>query len=97
MTPELVKYARSAVKRGVKALDKGRPGWEKEIDLTRLDLSEPNVCMLGQLYGNYTRGLNALSEAARLATVMSVGDCDSQAMYGFERPIIAEKYDYSNY
>ena len=86
VTPELISYAKAAVKRGVKALDKGRPGWEEEIDLTQLDLSSPSFCMLGQIYGDFSYGCSALSEAARLAKEIEVGDLDGPARYGFEWP-----------
>jgi hypothetical protein len=39
------------VGRGAALLDRECPGWENEIDLTRLDLSSVYDCVLGQIYG----------------------------------------------
>lgn len=38
---------------GVRWLDVNRPGWDDQIDLTRLVLSSPCFCVLGQLDGSY--------------------------------------------
>lgn len=37
------------VAQGAAWLDEHYPGWERHIDLTRLDLSDPCRCVLGQL------------------------------------------------
>lgn len=36
---------------GATVLDIVRPGWFRDIDLFTLDLSEPDFCILGQLWG----------------------------------------------
>ena len=38
---------------GATYLDVVRPGWAAEINLDILDLSNCEVCVLGQLYGNF--------------------------------------------
>lgn len=38
---------------GAAWLDQNRPGWDDRIDLTRLILSSPCQCILGQLDGDY--------------------------------------------
>lgn len=43
--------------KGAAFLDKKAPGWERHIDLVRLDMSSKNDCVLGQLWGTYERGL----------------------------------------
>ena len=48
------------VRRGAKLLDKTLPGWEKKIRLHDLDLNNCEVCILGQLYRSYFKGLDAL-------------------------------------
>lgn len=60
------------VRKGAKLLDKEYPGWEKRIDLSILDLESTCDCILGQLYGGYGAGLEALlagnqQKAANLA------------------------------
>ena len=45
---------------GVALLDERLPGWHKEIDADNLNLSDCNECVLGQLFGNYVKGLGVL-------------------------------------
>ena len=49
---------------GVALLDEVWPGWEREIDLNRLDVSDADLCILGQLYGSFTAGLEVLETKA---------------------------------
>jgi len=46
-----------SVTRGISLLDADRPGWENEIDLETLDITDGLVCILGQLYGDFFNGL----------------------------------------
>jgi hypothetical protein len=41
------------VSAGARALDALNPGWEDKINLDRLDVANPQLCVLGQLYGEY--------------------------------------------
>lgn len=41
---------RPNVERGMAWLDANRPGWERRINLARLDLNSPCNCLLGQEY-----------------------------------------------
>lgn len=41
------------------------PGWEDRIDLERLDLSSPTMCVLGQLYGDVSSGCRSLQISLR--------------------------------
>lgn len=52
------------VKRGIRFLDKtlGRRKWVKKIRLNKLDLSDPNTCVIGEIFGGYTRGLEGLNK-----------------------------------
>lgn len=52
----------SVVKNGVEILDNhfGDRSWTKKIDLDNLDLGSCGVCVLGQLFGDYTEGLDEL-------------------------------------
>lgn len=45
---------------GVKLLDKLCPGWQLTIDVPELDISSPSRCVLGQVFGAYTEGLDYL-------------------------------------
>ena len=85
-------YAKEAVRNGVKLLDKVEPGWEKKIDLTRLDLSSTRCCMLGQIYGEYNVNTLRLSafkvvrEFSGRYSLPEANDTESQAKFGFEAP-----------
>lgn len=49
-----------AVNAGIELLDAERPGWKSEIDLDSLDLGSCGVCVLGQIFGEYSEGLSEL-------------------------------------
>lgn len=50
-----------SVGRGIELLDKYRPGWDKKIDLAQLDIANGCKCVLGQVYGSYFAGVEALN------------------------------------
>ena len=50
----------SAVNAGIQLLDAERPGWKSEVDLDNLDLGSCGVCVLGQIFGEYSEGLSEL-------------------------------------
>lgn len=43
--------------RGARLLDENKPGWAGCINRDSLDIGTMYSCVLGQLYGNFTRGL----------------------------------------
>ncbi len=49
------------VARGAALLDERRPGWAVEIDTGHLEMDCPNFCILGQIYGRFDTGCEALS------------------------------------
>lgn len=48
------------VARGAALLDDRMPGWRDEIDTVRLNLGNSCDCVLGELLGDYDRGLKLL-------------------------------------
>jgi hypothetical protein len=62
LTPAREQELRTRMLRGVEALDATTPNWWKDIDLERLNLKDCVNCVLGQLYNNYTTGVQALTE-----------------------------------
>jgi len=48
------------VERGAALLDIMRPGWHDVIDKYTIDIKDPYLCILGQLYGHYANGLAAM-------------------------------------
>lgn len=49
---------------GAELLDEKCPGWASEISLDTLDIDSSQNCVLGQLYGDFSRGAIALFSAA---------------------------------
>jgi hypothetical protein len=49
-----------AAKKGAALLDEHHPGWARAIHQINLDLGDSTYCVLGQLYGDYHRGLSEL-------------------------------------
>lgn len=64
-----------AVDRGVELLDERLPGWRKAVDPEALDLSLTCGCVLGQVFGDYERGVDILdltdTEARRFGFLRS--------------------------
>ncbi len=52
--------ARACAARGARFLDTRGVDWVDQIDLTRLNLATQCDCVLGQLYGEYRKGADAL-------------------------------------
>lgn len=50
------------VAKGVALLDEKRPGWERELDLDRLDIADGTSCVTAQLSGqnSWLTGMNQL-------------------------------------
>ncbi len=55
-----LKDIRAAVWAGIGFLDANVPGWRKKINLRRLDLASPKLCVLGEVYGDYSDGADRL-------------------------------------
>ena len=62
MSKTISEALKKRVKAGAAFLDVVKPNWWKkgEVDLEELDLAQPNVCMLGELYGDYNYGKTKL-------------------------------------
>jgi hypothetical protein len=74
---------------GATYLDLVRPGWAGEINLDTLSLSSCEVCVLGQLYGNYWRGAEHLFAMRATGTLTGRADtgCEAAATEaGFNLP-----------
>lgn len=65
-TPE---KARVIVKRGVRLLDKAKPGWFRKINLAKFDLGDEHRCVLGYVYRDFFAGLAKLVTDAKAAGV----------------------------
>jgi len=51
--------ARERVERGAALLDEKQPGWAERIDIAKLEIEDPCLCVIGQLFdSNNVRFLN---------------------------------------
>ena len=50
-------HAQARVARGATYLDDVDPGWYRRVDADTLELSSGHACVLGQLHGDFRRGL----------------------------------------
>ena len=66
-----------AVKKGAYLLDEQNPGWRQQVAVGKLDLSSGRSCVLGQLYGDYHRGV----------AILDLTDEEGEYVdYGFDHP-----------
>ncbi len=52
---------------GARYLDQRLPGWPRQIDLDKLQISAARSCVLGQIYGDYGSGVEELCLGGRKA------------------------------
>ena len=76
MTATIAEVSATSAARGAAYLDNRRPGWHNEIDVDNLDLRSLDACVLGQLYGDWGAGQDALEEFR--------WNGEAQIEYGFE-------------
>ncbi len=50
----------TGVGRGIELLDQHVPGWHRQLRVADLDIDDPWRCVLGQLFGSYLDGKEAL-------------------------------------
>lgn len=90
-----------AVKKGTAWLDENHPGWVSKIDLSTLQMSNCERCVIGQAVGQYWR---TTAEAARVLRESGVEDEDYfsgdmwAAEHGFDVPekeIIPGTFNYT--
>lgn len=70
------------VEAGARFLDARLPGWPRQIDVDKLQISHAHACVLGQVYGDYGRGVQALCLGAR--KVVDLGFFTSEADHSGE-------------
>jgi hypothetical protein len=50
----------AAIDKGIALLDAKVPEWCTKMQLDHLNLQRPRSCVLGQIFGSYTKGLDAI-------------------------------------
>jgi hypothetical protein len=85
-----IDYA-ARVAKGAALLDEKRPGWEREISLSTLDIASPTRCVTAQLSGEnwYIDGMEQLglvdgNDASYVAHGFSTEDIDAPEAYGLD-------------
>lgn len=53
-----------AVSRGARLLDKVKPGWFKKVHPEELDMSNPEMCILGQTFKRYGSAVERIAKEA---------------------------------
>jgi hypothetical protein len=61
------------VEKGAALLDRARPGWEREVSPQALLMCSGCDCVLGQLYGHFLAGIDALGVDGRKAAQVDHG------------------------
>jgi len=85
---------REAFGRGVDLLDEKVPGWADDISLPRLDMQDPDACVLAQLYGYWREGVNILNltQPTRMVSHWGFDACDDLSFAGLNYLWAAEIY-----
>lgn len=65
-----------AAARGATKLDEMKPGWTNRVDERTLDMTSPERCVLGQVFGSYSYGLEQLGLRNRIAYGFDLNDLD---------------------
>jgi hypothetical protein len=82
-------FLRQAVAEGVRLLDAKEPHWSTRINLGALDMEQCDRCILGQVYGDYTEGV----EKVFLIPVSPQDPVpDIVYDYGFNAPLVQRTY-----
>jgi hypothetical protein len=66
---------------GAGLLDRHEPRWWRQVDPARLDLADPALDVLGQLYGQFEVGLVILGEPDPVACGFDLDASDADADY----------------
>jgi hypothetical protein len=66
---------------GAALLDRHHPRWWQQVDPARLDLADPALDVLGQLYGQFEVGLAVLGEPDPVAGGFDLDASDADADY----------------
>jgi hypothetical protein len=81
MPPAALPAIGARVAAGAALLDRRQPRWWRQVDPARLDLADPAVDVLGQLYGQFEVGLAILGEPDPVAGGFDLDASDADADY----------------
>ncbi len=72
---------KARIQAGIAFLNVMRPNWKKKIDLKKLDLGNPNVCMIGEVCGDYNDGRYELGLSDSQAETLGFQDNNTDDDY----------------
>jgi hypothetical protein len=81
MTPTDLPPTPDRVAAGAGLLDHRQPRWWRQVDPDRLDLADPALDVLGQLYGQFEVGLAILGEPDPVACGFDLDASDADTDY----------------
>jgi len=74
-------WAAQAVAKGAAVMDERKPGWRKRVNLEAFSVASVRSCVLGQCYGSFNAGTEALGlgrvGAAELGFIWQIGQVDN--------------------
>jgi hypothetical protein len=73
LNPDESQFIKRRIARGVKLLDDKMPNWRSKINRKKFLIAEGHDCILGQLYGHFTRGMSKLNMALSQAVDYGFG------------------------
>ncbi len=73
---------RERVSRGVKLLNRVKPGWFRKVRPRKLNMADCWECILGQLFGEYTTGQSELFKWWDTVKSIKHGFSDHTQVYG---------------
>lgn len=65
--------AKQRVQKGARMLDKYRPGWAIEINISDFNITSPTECIIGQLFGDFSNGVHALRALGASVDIRKLG------------------------
>jgi hypothetical protein len=81
MSPPSLPPIPQRVAAGAALLDRHEPRWWRQVDPARLDLADPDLDVLGQLYGQFEIGLAVLGEPDPVACGFDLDSSEADTDY----------------
>lgn len=91
----------SLAEKGANVLDVVSPNWYKSVDENQIDMNDCWGCVLGQVFGSYTDGLEAIDGASKVVPTLAYvqEECPSDdsnvniaigQSFGFSIPLLSD-------
>lgn len=101
ITMARIEQIHSVAERGANVLDVVSPDWYKSVDEKQIDMNDCWGCVLGQVFGSYTDGLEAIDGASKVIPTLAYvqEECPSDdsnvniaigQSFGFSIPLMSD-------